>query len=138
MIYNDNEYKIINCKNEDKRSRYWCIELYPDSADSDWLDILKSLGIKCAVSPLHEFDIFDKGDKKGEYKKPHHHILFNFNYGARLSDVAPIVESINAYKHVQIVRDCTIIYDYLTHKRDKDKHQYDERDIIHINSDRYE
>lgn len=138
MKIDDKEYKIINSRDENKRSRYWCIELYPDSADPDWLHILKSLGVKCVVSPLHEHDKYEDKERAGETKKPHYHILFNFNYGARLSDIVNIIDSIKAYQHCQIVKDCEIMYDYLTHKRDPDKYQYDPKDIIHINCERYD
>lgn len=136
--YNDKEYKIINCRDENKRSRYWEFELYPDSCNPDWMSYIKSSGVKCAVSPLHEYDQYEDGNNKGELKKPHWHLLFNFNYGARLSDIAQICDTVNGITHVLIVRDVAVRYDYLTHKNDTDKYRYDEKDIQHINSTRYD
>lgn len=138
MIYNDKEYKIINCRNEEKRSRYWCCELYADSCDPDYINIIKSLGVRCAVSPEHNNDLFITGEQKGQLKKPHRHLLFNFKSGYRLQDFAPIVDTINGVTHVQIVRDLHIMYDYLTHRNDPDKTRYNEADIIHINSTRFD
>lgn len=138
MIYNEKEYKIVNCNNETKRSRYWCILLYPDSCNPEWYDLLYSLGIKCAISPIHDRDIHDKGEKKGELKKPHYHILVNFGYGARLSDIASICDTIGGSTHVQLVKDVSVMHDYLTHKNNPEKAQYSPVNIKYINSERYD
>lgn len=138
MIYNEKDYKIINCTNEAKRSRYWCCELYPDSCNSDYRSIIKSLGVRCAISPLHNSDVFIDGDKAGQLKKPHWHCLFAFKSGYRLSDFAPIVDAIGGVTHVQIVKDVSVMYDYLTHKHEVDKTKYNEKDIVHINSTRFD
>lgn len=138
MIYNDKEYKIINCTNPDKRSRYWCCEWYSDSGHPDYQSLIKSMGVRAAVSPLHNNDYFIDGEKKGQLKKPHRHILFNFKSGYRLSDFVPIVDTIGGVTHVQIVRDVAIMHDYLCHLHEIDKTKYDPKDVIYINSTRYD
>ena len=43
------------------KKRYWAFVLYPESAPSDWKDILQSTGLVCAISPYHDKDINPDG-----------------------------------------------------------------------------
>lgn len=138
MKYNEKEYKIENCSNEIKRSRYWSCKIYPDSMNLDYADIIKKMGVKCAVSPIHDRDVFNSGDNVGQLKKPHYHLLFKFNSGYRLSDFAQIVDTIQGDTHVTLVRDCNVYHDYLWHKNEIDKFIYDPNDIYYINSNRFD
>lgn len=56
------------------KSKFWSQILYPDSMPSDWQDIFANLGIKIAMSPLHDKDV----DEDGSLKKPHYHCVFCF------------------------------------------------------------
>lgn len=57
------------------RTRNFACIVYPESAPSDWLDILSSQCIPCFVSPLHDKDI----NPGGEPKKPHYHVILMFD-----------------------------------------------------------
>lgn len=125
---------IENCKDQSKKRRNWFILLYPDSAVDNWVEVLEKSMVKCAVSPLHDSDINDKG----ELIKPHHHILLVFNGGARVSQVDDIIASIGAYQHCQIVYDKELAYNYLWHNGQPDKAPYKREDIKHINCNFYD
>lgn len=61
--------KFQDCESD--RSRCWAFEVYPDSADPDWLSYLGESMIHAYVSPLHDKDI----DQNGEPKKAHYHVM---------------------------------------------------------------
>jgi hypothetical protein len=68
-----------------KRTRNWSALFYPDDLPSDWLDEIKALGFKSAVSPLHDKDLWTEENEKknpehkaGTPKKKHHHAIFQF------------------------------------------------------------
>lgn len=125
---------IINVKDQKTRARYWYLLLYPDSAAKNWLEVLKGLMVKCAVSPLHDQDINDKG----ELLKPHYHILLAFNSGTRVAQVNDIIYSINAFQNCEIVHDKQLAFEYLWHNNNPDKVSYDRNDITYINSNYYD
>lgn len=130
---------ISNCKlsKEEQyniKRRYWAIQIYPESVDKDYKEILKSLGYKIVMSPLHDKDI----DDEGKLKKPHRHIMIDFGGGIKLKSVESIIESIKAYQHCEIVGNKTSMYYYFIHKNDKDKYQYDIEEMEYINSTMYD
>lgn len=110
------------------KKRNWAFVLYPESAPSDWREILRQTGLQCAISPLHDKDI----DPTGEAKKAHYHVIacysgptsYNVVKGLTDSLVAPIpqpLEQVRGY------------YRYLTHKDNPEKYQYDESEIQTVN-----
>lgn len=125
---------ITNCKNQNKKSCNWFILVYEDSVKKDYVNILNSLGVKCAISPVHDKDFGDNGD----LLKPHRHILITFNGGRRLKDIESIIESINAYKHCEIVYDKVVAYQYLYHNEQFNKAPYEQSDIIYVNCQPYD
>lgn len=59
-IFDSNELKKL-------KKRHWLYIVYPESAPSDWMEMLKQSGLQFAVSPLHDQDL----DVAGNKKKPH-------------------------------------------------------------------
>ena len=55
-----------------EKSYKWAFLVYPDSAPTDWQQILKDTQIKIAISPLHE-----PSEGKGE-EKQHWHVICDF------------------------------------------------------------
>ena len=53
------------------KKRYWAFVLYPESAPSDWRDIIQMTGLPFAVSPLHDKDL----NADNTIKKAHYHII---------------------------------------------------------------
>lgn len=68
--------------------KYWLAMVYPESAPSDWVQYLHQTGVKFAVSPLHDRDVWitDTDDhRKGEKKKAHYHVLIVYPNSTTLS-----------------------------------------------------
>lgn len=110
------------------KKRNWAFILYADSAPSDWLDILKSTFVKGAISPLHNCDLNDDG----EIKKPHYHILLNYDGATTYNNVLTLTKQLNA-TIPQVVDSLEGYYNYLSHTGFDDKYQYNADDIITIN-----
>lgn len=110
------------------KERHWTFVLYPESAPDDWKDYLQSLGLQCAISPLHDKD----KNPTGELKKSHYHILLCFNGPTTYNKVLSITEKLNS-TIPQRVLSCVGIIRYFTHKDNPEKYQYDEKDIIVLN-----
>ena len=52
------------------RTRNFATVIYPESAPSDWKEILNQEFIPAFISPLHDRDT----NPTGEPKKPHYHV----------------------------------------------------------------
>lgn len=59
----------------EQRYANWTFIVYPDSAPSDWLKLLKMYRIPFAVSPLHQPETEEDDDEK----KPHYHVFLKFD-----------------------------------------------------------
>lgn len=99
--------------------KWWQFVLYPESAPNDWLELLRATQVPCAVSPLHKAD-----DSIG---KAHYHVLMCFNRACsdkRARQVCLACGGANGY--VQCVFAPSGAYEYLTHKNNPEKEQFDE------------
>ena len=125
------------------KSRTFAFIVYPESAPTLWIDNLKAQHIRCAVSPLHDKDIHEKdnpktGAKKGDPKKPHYHVLLDFDSVKSLSQVADIYQKVLELSEkpdnavIEMVKSTNGYYRYLTHKDDPDKAQYKDDAILHL------
>ena len=63
---------------KEKRTRNWATIIYPRQAEGEettcpenWSDILSELAVKAVVSPLHDKDLTEAGEKK----KAHRHVV---------------------------------------------------------------
>lgn len=106
------------------RTRNFACIVYPESAPSDWLDILSSQFIPCFVSPLHDKDI----NPGGEAKKPHYHVILMFD-SVKTNEQA--VEVFNLFggvgcERVKSIRGYTR---YLCHLDNPEKAQYSQSDV---------
>jgi len=119
--------EVKGCK--DGRARYWAFEVYPESAVSDWQEALRDTHVPCAISPLHNRDF----NKDGTPTKPHHHVMLYFHGKISMGPVLEIVESLNAPKYVERVASGSGYFEYLWHKNDPDKAQYNQEDVKLLN-----
>lgn len=110
------------------KKRYWSLVMYPDSMPDDWLDRLGMTGLEIVISPLHDKDL----NATGEPKKPHYHVLLCWKNPTTYANAKTIADSLNAPipKPIDSVRG---MYEYLTHKNNPEKAQYDDRDIRTLN-----
>lgn len=127
-------YGLSKEQKENFKRQYWFIEIYEDSVDENYLDILKALQYKIAISPWHDKDV----DKEGKLTKKHRHILIDFGGSAKIKQVCDVADSIKGKNDVQWVGNKKAAFEYLTHMNDPDKYQYNSDDIILVNSKIYD
>lgn len=110
--------------NSNRRARNWCAVVYPDSAPSDWKQILDNLNVKWACSPLHDKDT----DDDGQLKKPHWHIVICYSGNKSFEQVKDDLAEIKC-PIPQICRDVRSSVRYFIHKDHPHKFQYSQADI---------
>ncbi len=111
-----------------KKGRIWACVGYPESLPIDWLDQLQLTGLQVAISPLHDKDL----DPTGESKKPHYHIIINYDGPTTLNHVKELCYSLNMTIPIKL-ESLRGMYRYHIHIDNPDKYQYDDRDRILLN-----
>lgn len=106
------------------RTRNFATVVYPDSAPSDWQEILSQTFIPSFISPLHDKDL----DPTGTQKKAHWHVLIMFDGVKTLEQAKEVFELINGVgcEKVNSIRGYAR---YLCHLDNPDKHQYLQEDV---------
>ena len=124
----DNTPKKSDVKGQsEERSTTWTFLVYPESAPSNWVDILKGLHVPFIVSPLHDKDI--KNKDTGELKKSHYHCVIRFKSKKSFTQVQnDVCNKVNG-PIPQPVADIAMMIRYLVHLDDPDKYQYNREDI---------
>lgn len=102
--------------------------VYPDSAPADWVDLVAQTGVEFAVSPLHNADI----SANGEHKKDHYHMIAVWPNNTKWQTATVLCDIVNGPICIPVI-DIRPKYDYLTHKNDPNKAQYNPDDIQHCN-----
>ena len=92
------------------KRQYWFIEIYEDSVIPNYIDKLKELQYKMALSPWHDKDL----NENGEIKKKHRHILIDFGGSVRVKAVCDVANTINAKNDVMYVGNKQLAFEYLT------------------------
>lgn len=110
------------------KKRYWAMVLYPESAPSNWRDILRDTGIQCAISPLHDKDL----NADNTPKKPHYHIILCYEGPTTYKNVCSLTERLNQ-PIPQPLEQLRGYYRYLIHLDNPEKYQYLESDITTLN-----
>jgi hypothetical protein len=103
---------------------------YPESSNhediADWFDFM---GYEWSRSPLHDKDVNDDGT----LKKAHYHWIVGLHKGFTTCKEWHKIFKENfpsATPFVEICRDIQGAFDYHTHKKNPEKAQYDESDIL--------
>ena len=107
------------------KSRIWACVGYPESLPNNWIDLLRETGLQVAISPLHDKDI----DPTGENKKPHYHIIFNYDGPTTYEHVKKLCDSLNMTIPIKL-ESLRGMYRYHLHLDNPEKFQYDDRDRI--------
>lgn len=119
---------------KNQKARNWEIIIYPEDLDlkenikyeifKERLDYyLTNLKIKYA-GIIHDQDIKENGEKK----KQHAHIIVIW---PNTTTKKAVSEAINIQENrVNKINNLALMYEYLTHKNDKTKFQYDKNEII--------
>lgn len=111
-----------------KKGRIWASVGYPESLPTDWKDKLIETGLQIAISPLHDKDI----NPTGEVKKPHYHIIFNYDGPTTYNHVKELCDSLNMTIPIKL-ESLKGMYRYHLHLDNPEKYQYDDRDRILLN-----
>lgn len=106
------------------RTRNFTTILYPESAVSNWRDVLAEMCVPAIVSPLHDKDI----NPDGTPKKPHYHILLMFSGVKTVEQVYGLVQAFGAIRP-QTVSNAQSMARYFIHKDNPEKYQYDPAEI---------
>jgi len=130
--------RIKKSSDANVKSRYWRLELYQDSAKADWIERLRNSGLPSSLI-LHDRDIWEEDKevngvlhKKGDPKKPHWHVVACWDGPTTYTVAKRLADSLGALIPL-VSNNIRGSYEYLTHKNDPDKAQYDEKDIQHLN-----
>lgn len=107
------------------RARGFAFVLYPESAPENWRDIIDGFHIQWAESPLHCFDT----NETGEVKKPHWHIVLNFDSVKTTDQVKKLIEPLNGTIPI-ILNSVKGMVRYFAHLDNPEKHQYPVDQII--------
>ncbi|GGB87226.1 replication protein [Glycocaulis alkaliphilus] len=107
------------------RNSRWTTILYPESAPSNFLDLLKDFHIPFLLSPLHDKDV----DANGVVKKSHYHLVLYFDSLKSASQAQVVFDAIGGVG-CQSVQSPVSYARYLIHADDSDKYQYSAEDVV--------
>lgn len=104
---------------KDGRVRNFACVVYPDSAPSNWLDIISEAKIAVFVSPLHDKD----KNPTGEDKKPHYHVLVAYERQKSIEQASDFFKSFGGVG-CEVVQSLRGYARYLCHLDNPEKAQY--------------
>lgn len=132
-----NQEKTSKKASKKPKGTQFAFLLYPENLPQNWEDELEALGLRCAISPLHDRDV----NKDGTPKKPHYHgiiVAKNPITTQAMRNKLTNVLGKSVASQVQFIKKSILdAYAYFTHstkqaKADK-KFQYDEKEIKLLN-----
>ena len=106
-------------KSRDTRARNYACVVYPDSAPTNWQDILSGHCVPAFISPLHDKDF----NVTGEPKKPHYHVVLMFDGKKSVNQVTEIFQSFGGVG-CEVVKSIRGYSRYLCHLDNPEKAQY--------------
>lgn len=107
------------------RTRSWTFLVYPESAPTDWREIIDNEFIEWVESPLHDKDV----NATGEAKKPHWHVLVMYPSVKTFEQVQELTERLGA----PIPQKCAsakALVRYMAHMDNPEKAKYSISDIV--------
>lgn len=108
------------------RNRGFAFVLYPESAPENWRDIIDDFHVQWAESPLHEFDV---NPGTGELKKPHWHVVLNFDSVKTIEQVKKLIEPLQGTIPIAL-NSVRGMVRYFAHLDNPEKYQYPVDQII--------
>lgn len=110
------------------RSRNYCAVLYPeDATHAACIEKLLNGGYNFA-GILHDKDVYEDGENKGQLKKPHWHIVIKFTNAIRCSALSKDLGIEPNYLQKCSSLDSALLY--LVHEGNADKYQYDHEAVF--------
>ena len=114
-------------KKLDCRVRNFATVVYPESAPSNWQEILQEEFVPVFISPLHNMDINPTGEKK----KEHYHVIVMFEGKKSLEQVTEIFSKIGGVG-LEKINSLRGYARYLCHLDNPEKYQYPQEEIIQM------
>ena len=111
----------------DTRTRNYASIVYPESAPSDWKEILSRHFVPAFVSPLHENDV----NPTGEPKKPHYHVILMFDGKKSKEQAKEIFDTLGGVG-CEVVKSIRGYARYLCHLDNPEKAQYEPSQVISL------
>lgn len=111
------------------KSRYWAGEIYAEHMNDEIINKITNTHLKVFLSPLHDRDVNPDGDQK----KPHYHLLIQFDGPTTFNNVQNIFNNIVANGYVQAVASARGYFRYLCHLDNPEKAQYNPDEIRRFN-----
>lgn len=110
------------------RDRKFVAVLYPeDPTHAECIEKLKTNGYNFAAI-LHDKDVYEDGEHKGELKKPHWHVVIKFSNAVWNVPTAKDLGIEPNYLQKCSSLDGSLLY--LVHEGNPDKYQYDQKDVF--------
>lgn len=101
------------------------------TAPDDWIQRLEQTGLSFVVSPLHYLDtVLDASTGELRPKKPHWHVIVSWGNSTTYRTACAIAEMLSAPRPL-LLRAPAGLYDYMTHKNQPVKHQYQDRPVAY-------
>lgn len=119
-------------KNQDGRGRVWATILYTESCASDYLSIIESWHVQSLLSPLHDKDLKEDGEKK----KPHYHLMIWFEGKKSRNQVQELFLTIGGVGCERVESKIGMAR-YLCHLDNPDKVKYDVSCVIQFSGADY-
>lgn len=114
-----------------KRSNFWMVIAYPESANKDWQSRLGSLHIKAVVSPLHSPD---PDPEYEEERKQHYHVMFIYDSlkskNQAKEDFDFVFGKGYTSHRIDIPRSKVGMLQYYCHLKNPEKEKLDPADVI--------
>lgn len=112
------------------RDRLFNLCLYPDNPEhKEVIDLLSNPnGEYRSVGCCHNMDVYESGEHKGEFKKPHFHFIVKFKNPQYISGVS--TEFAIDERFIQFTDGWNNSARYLLHWGTPDKYQYDPTDLV--------
>lgn len=115
------------------RTRNYACIVYPESAPTNWIELLEDMHIPALISPLHNQDTLPDGTTK----KGHYHVIILFGSLKSKKQAKAVIDVIGGVG-IEVIN-CTPAYArYLTHMDNPDKAQYSAKDVIALSGADYE
>lgn len=111
-------------RSADNRKRNFATVVYPESAPSNWQEILAEQFIPAFISPLHNKDL----NPGGEPKKEHYHVILMFD-GKKTPEQARAVFDLIGGVGCEVVQSIRGYARYLCHLDNPEKAQYQPDDV---------
>lgn len=106
------------------RTRNYATIVYPESAPSNWQELLSEQFVPAFISPLHDLDL----NPTGESKKAHYHVMIMFDGVKTMDQAKELIDTIGGVG-CEIVNSQRGYARYLCHMDNPEKHQYSVDDV---------